>query len=146
AMMFSEETDLLLAVGTSFSEAATHAWDPRLVKDKKLIQIDIDPREMGKNYPLQVGVVGDAKQVMTELNYQIERDNQWLDAAIDYGKRLSQVRALKAQHPRFINPEAMEDESVPLKPQRVIAEMRQALPDDAILFVDIGNVMAWALH
>lgn len=146
AMMFSEETDLLLAVGTSFNEAATHAWDPRLVKDKKLIQIDVDPREMGKNYPLQVGVVGDAKQVITELNFQIERDNQWLDTDIDYAKRLSAVRALKALHPRFINREMMEDESIPLKPQRVIAEMRQALPDDAILFVDIGNVMAWALH
>jgi acetolactate synthase-1/2/3 large subunit len=146
AALLSEETDLLLAVGTSFSEAATHAWDPRLLEGKDLLQIDIDPGEMGKNYSVEVGLVGDAREVLVELGFQIVRDLQWSDRIANREERLAGVRALKERHPRFVDEAAMEAEAVPLKPQRVVAEMRRALPDDAILFVDIGNVMAWGLH
>jgi acetolactate synthase I/II/III large subunit len=147
AVLLNEDTDVLLAVGTSLGEAATHAWDPRLVRGKLLMQIDVDPREIGKNYPLKVGLVGDARQVLTELKHQIRRDSQWLDRnGQGEPRRLGDVRVLKAMHSRFARPEAMSEASVPLNPQRVVAEMRRALPDDAILFVDIGNVMAWALH
>jgi acetolactate synthase-1/2/3 large subunit len=40
----------------------------------------------------------------------------------------------------------MDSLESPLRPQRIIAELRRAMPADGILFVDIGNVMAWALH
>jgi acetolactate synthase I/II/III large subunit len=146
AMLLSEDTDLLFAVGTSFGEASTHAWDPRLMKGKQLLQVDVDPREIGKNYPVRVGLVGDARQVLVELLYQVERDSQWFDLAERLDERLTAVRAVKDAHSRFVHPDLMKDESTPLKPPRVIAEMREALPDDAILFVDIGNVMAWAIH
>ncbi|MBI4397098.1 MAG: thiamine pyrophosphate-binding protein [Elusimicrobia bacterium] len=146
AVLLSEETDLLLTIGTSLGEASTHAWDPRLIQGKSLLQIDVDPREIGKNYPVNVGLVGDARQVLLELNFQVERDARWLENAMDHGERLAALRALKAIHPRFAERKSLLDESVPLKPQRVIYEMRRALPDNAILFVDIGNVMAWALH
>lgn len=147
AVLLSEDTDVLLAVGTSLGEAATHAWDPRLVRGKTLMQIDVDPREIGKNYPVKVGLVGDAKQVLTELKHQIKRDSQWFDrGANGEPRRLGDLRVLKAMHSRVVRPEGMNEASIPLNPQRVIGEMRRALPDDAILFVDIGNVMAWALH
>ncbi|HMU96634.1 MAG TPA: thiamine pyrophosphate-binding protein [Elusimicrobiota bacterium] len=146
AVLLSDETDLVLAIGTSFSEAGSHAWDPRFMNGKELMHIDVDPREIGKNFPVKVGLVGDAKQVLLELNYQIERDSRWLDTTMDFGYRLAAVRALKAMHPRIMDAKSLEDESLPLRPQRVIAEMRRALPDNAIVFCDIGNVMAWALH
>ena len=146
ATIFAPETDLILAIGTSLGEAATHAWDPRVVAGKKLLQIDVDPRELGKNYPVDVGLVGDARQVLTELNYQLERDGKWVDYDEVIGQRLLRVRAMRAMHPAVVDPKSMQDDSSPLKPQRVIAEMRAAMPDEAILFVDIGNVMAWAIH
>lgn len=145
-MILSPDTDVLLAIGTSFGEAATHAWDPRVAQGKTLLQIDIDPREVGKNYPVNVSLIGDARQVVVELNYQLERDTRWLEEPFDAGNRLAHVRAVKAMHDQYADAKKMEDMSSPLKPQRVIAEMRKALADDAILFVDIGNVMAWALH
>ncbi len=145
-VMFAKETDVLLTIGTSFGEAATHAWDPRIVQGKRLLQIDVDPREIGKNYPVDVGLVGDAKQVLLELNYQLNRDAKLLTTEEELGARLAKTRALKAMQSRFAEPDAMDSMAFPLKPQRVIMEMRRALPDNSILFVDIGNVMAWAIH
>jgi len=146
AVILSENTDLLLGVGTSFGELSTHAWDPRVGTKRKLLQIDVDPREIGKNYMVDTGLVGDAKQVLLELNFQLERDTRWVDTTMDFGQRLANLRALKTMHPRFLDARSLDDESMPLRPQRVIAEMQRALPADTILFVDIGNVMAWALH
>jgi|CXWL01.1.fsa_nt_gi acetolactate synthase-1/2/3 large subunit len=146
AALLSADTDLLLVVGTSMGEASTHAWDPRLAKDRAFLQIDVDPAEIGKNYPVSVGLVGDAKRVMMELGFELEREAQRVGTAPDLEKRRVAVSEIKRAHPRFIDAASMDDVSVPLKPQRVVAELRRALPDDAILFVDIGNVMAWALH
>jgi acetolactate synthase-1/2/3 large subunit len=146
AALLSPETDLLLVVGSSLSEAATHAWDPRLAAGRSLLQIDADPMEIGKNYPVRTGLVGDAKRVLLEIGFELEREVQRMEPAPDFRARLDAVWELKRTHPRCVNLASTNDVSVPLKPQRVVAELRRALPDDAILFVDIGNVMAWAIH
>lgn len=146
AILLSEDVDLVLAIGTSFGEAGSHAWDPRFIQGKKLMHIDVDPREIGKNYPVQVGLVGDAKQVLLEMSYQFLRDTRWKDGNVDYGPRLAAVRATKAMYQRSVEAHYLEDESTPIKPQRLIHELRRAIPSNGILFVDIGNVMAWALH
>lgn len=147
AVVLSEKTDLLLAVGTGLGELATHAWDSRVGGNhRKILQIDVDPREIGKNYPVEVSLVGNAQHVLKELNFQLERDMRWMEHVTDLEKRLSDIRGVKAATPRFLEVRKMTDESLPLYPQKVIAEMQQAMPSDAILFVDIGNVMAWALH
>jgi acetolactate synthase-1/2/3 large subunit len=146
AVLLSPETDVLLAIGTGLGELATHAWDRRLTEGKKLLHVDVDPREVGRNYPVDVGLAGDARQVLTELNFQLSRDIRWLDMQEVLGKRMAWARAVRAMYPAVLEPESLSDKSVPLKPQRVIAEMRAAMPDNAILFSDIGNVMAWAMH
>ena len=146
AALLSAETDLLLVVGSTLGETSTHAWDPRLAHNRSLLQIDVDPTAIGNNYPVRVGLVGDAKRVMLEIGFELEREVQRMETGPDLGERLAAVRELKRTHPRCIDAAGMDDLSVPLKPQRVVAELRRALPDDAILFVDIGNVMAWAIH
>ncbi|MBK6880977.1 MAG: thiamine pyrophosphate-binding protein [Elusimicrobia bacterium] len=146
AVILSAETDLLLGVGTSFGELSTHAWDPRVGAGRRILHIDVDPNEIGKNYSVDAGLVGDARHVLREINFQLERDARWLEQTQDLGPRLAALRALKAITPRFIDEASGQSTAVPLLPQRVVAEMRKALPADTILFVDIGNVMAWALH
>ena len=146
AILLSGETDLLLVVGSSLGEASTHAWDPRLAQGRSLLQIDVDPTEIGRNYPARVGLVGDAKRIIMEIGFQLEREVQRMDPGPDLAARLIAVQDVKRTHPRFIDAGSMDDVSLPLKPQRVVTEMRRALPDDAVLFVDIGNVMAWAIH
>ena len=62
--------DVVLAIGTAFGEADCSSWDPRFtfaIPPSQLIQIDIEPQEIGKIYPVEVGLVGDAKATLREL-------------------------------------------------------------------------------
>ncbi len=58
------EIDVLIVVGASMHEFTTHVWDPALRPTGALIQIDVDPSEIGKNYPVEVGLLGDAEVVL----------------------------------------------------------------------------------
>jgi len=142
--LLSEDIDVLLCVGTSLGEVSTHAWDQRLNPRLALIQIDVDPAQIGKNYPVTVGVTGDAKASLTEILYQITRDLRWLT----YTPRLNakDIYFFKKQYQTYINEEKMYAEDLPLKPQRLIKDLRDSLPIDAIVFCDIGNHLAWAIH
>jgi acetolactate synthase-1/2/3 large subunit len=146
AVLLSEKTDLLLGVGTGFGELATHAWDQRLGANRKILQIDVDPNEIGKNYSVDVSLVGNSKHVLKELSFQLEREARWIETPPDLVRRKEELRVMKESIPRYLEAHKMEDDAAPLYPQRVIAEMQRALPRDTILFVDIGNVMSWALH
>ncbi len=97
AYMLSEEVDVLLAVGTSLGELATHCWSAKLRPQHAFIHVDIDPAEIGKNYPVNVGICGDAKTVVTEMLFQIERELRWRKGA-DLGAREAMVSALKEKH------------------------------------------------
>lgn len=65
--------DVMLAIGTSFNEWMTSGWDKRLLPKDAIIQIDIDADEIGKNYNVTTGIIGDARIVLRELIYEIKR-------------------------------------------------------------------------
>lgn len=68
ALSLVQEADLLLAIGCTFSEVTTDRYGYNLLpKGAKIIHIDIDPEEIGKSYPVEVGIVGDAKAVLQEI-------------------------------------------------------------------------------
>lgn len=128
--------DVLLAVGCSFHEFTTHCWDPAFQPSMALIQIDIDPAEVGKNYPVDVALVGDAQVVLKCL----------LDATEGVSRRADNGREdlarFKETNDYFAEP-AMKSNDFPLKPQRLMKELREALPPETIIFTDIGNSLTW---
>ncbi|HAH31449.1 MAG TPA: thiamine pyrophosphate-binding protein [Elusimicrobia bacterium] len=142
--LLSGEVDVLLVVGTSLGESTTCGWDSRLSPARALIQIDIDPIEMSKNYSADYGILGDARVALKELNFQIERDIYatpgWEAAAPQ------RIKEFKRLNPRYINPEKMYSPETPLKPQRVIKELQEAVTGDTMLFVDAGTSVFWAFH
>ncbi|MBI3507555.1 MAG: thiamine pyrophosphate-binding protein [Proteobacteria bacterium] len=146
AAILSPDTDLLLVLGTSLGETSTHAWDARLAQGRTLLQVDVDPMAIGRNFPITCGLVGDVRRVLLELGFELERESERAGSRPDVEAREIAVRELKRHTRRCVNEGAMDDTSVPMMPQRVIAELQRALPEDGILFVDIGNVMAWAIH
>ena len=128
--------DVLLVVGSSLHEFSTHVWDPALKPTKALIHVDIDPSEIGKNYPVDLGLLGDAGVILEALVEQVRTlETAERQPAEDFP-------ALKARTEYFSEP-AMNSADVPLKPQRVMAELREALPEDALVFTDIGNTVTW---
>ena len=130
------ECDLLIAIGIRFSDRTTGRLDS-FIPDSKVIHIDIDPAEIGKNVPVDLPIVGDAKNVLQQLNklfkdYKVSKDvNEWT----------SKIQKRKQE----LLPRVTYDD-VPLKPQSVIKEISEVLTADSILTTDVGQNQMWAAH
>ncbi|OGP95552.1 MAG: hypothetical protein A2157_16475 [Deltaproteobacteria bacterium RBG_16_47_11] len=137
--------DVFLTVGTRFTEWSTQAWDKRLLPTKALLQIDIDPYEIGKNYPVTVGLVGDAKAILTEIYYEMKRQ---IKEVADFKPNLSmaEFNKFKGESPIYLDEEKMYSNSNPIKPQRLMKDLRESLPRNTIVFVDAGNSYTWGIH
>jgi acetolactate synthase-1/2/3 large subunit len=71
--------DVIVAIGTGFAEADCSSWNPKYtfaIPPTRLIQIDLDPQEIGKIYPVEVGIVGDARLTLRELVRAFERPHR----------------------------------------------------------------------
>ncbi|MFS0575187.1 thiamine pyrophosphate-binding protein [Sporosarcina sp. 179-K 3D1 HS] len=131
------EADYLFGLGTRFAEADSSSWENEYTFDfpkTKLIQIDIEASEIGRNYPVEFGVVADLKQALTVLNrvakrlYPEGRLNEALKQEIADNRR-----KFKASNEQFI-----QDNCYPMQPQRILAEVREVLPRDAYITTDVG--------
>jgi acetolactate synthase-1/2/3 large subunit len=104
--------------------------------------VDIDPYEVGKNYQVTVPVIGDAKSGLTELAYEIKRQQQ---RYLHWRRGNGKIHP-PADRPRVLNAAAMDSDAVPIKPQRLMRDLQEALPRDTLVFVDGGANRSWAIH
>lgn len=140
----SGEVDVLLVVGSSLNQLTTLSWDPRLKPSRCLIHVSIDPTEIGRNYPAELPLVGDARTVVSEIYFRVLR--HVAEHEIAWKQRQEAIAVARAATPMMLDAEKLESSDVPFKPQRVIHELQQVLPDDALLFVDVGNALMWVIH
>ena len=130
------ECDLLIAIGIRFSDRTTGRLDS-FVPHSKVIHIDIDPAEIGKNVEVDLPIVGDAKNVLSSLNKLFKG----YKASDEVNAWTSKIQKRKEDLlPR------MTYDDVPLKPQRVIKEISEVLTPDSILTTDVGQNQMWAAH
>jgi acetolactate synthase-1/2/3 large subunit len=128
--------DVILAVGCRFSDRITSSYRPGVtfsIPPTKLVQVDIDGFEIGRNYPVEVGLVGDAKASLAALLAGLaERaDNR----SPDY---LAELRDLRAQWDEHLRPMRTTDHR-PMTNSRALVEIRRALPREGILVTDSSN-------
>jgi acetolactate synthase I/II/III large subunit len=140
-MISSSETDLLLILGTSLGEFQTNGWDSSIGAGKTLIQVDIDPRELTKNYPVALAAVADIGAAVSALEGELRR--RAYKVPEDAGLRLE---GLRRETGRWSSAERMLSEQTPILPQRLFAEMQRCLPQNALLFMDMGNCVSWLVH
>jgi acetolactate synthase-1/2/3 large subunit len=131
------DIDVLIAIGTSFSEFTSHAWDPRFQPSNTLIQIDVDVWEIGKNYLTSIGLMGDSNIILDQLLAALEQGES-SSKIIDS----SNILQMKKKREYFSDPKMLSDD-MPLKPQRFMKLLRDSLPRDTIVFGDIGNNLTW---
>ena len=129
--------DWILGLGTRFSEADCSSWEDEYTFNfppTKLIHIDIDPAEVGRNYPVAIGAVADLKQALRAL---VRVGRKLAPARIKRPKLLAEMAANRKS---FIagNKKAMESDAWPMRPERILADLREVLPRDAILCTDVG--------
>ncbi len=127
--------DLILAVGTRLAEANSSSWYPEYtfsIPPTRLIHIDADLAEIGRNYPTELGVVADAKLALAELarvaKGRKHRDRGRLREEIAHGRKdFSSSWAKEWSSDQF-----------PMRPERILSELRQALPQDGFIVTDVG--------
>ncbi|GAB3055757.1 sulfoacetaldehyde acetyltransferase [Virgibacillus ainsalahensis] len=142
AMYSLKEADVVLAVGTRLSQFGTlPCYDiDYFPKQAKIIQIDINPRQIGRTHPVEVGIIGDAKEASDEIY-------QGLKTALSSPKkdndRVNQVSKRKDEWDQELVDLAMENGN-PINPRRALLEMTKVMPENAIVSTDIGNVSSTA--
>ncbi len=129
--------DWILGLGTRFSEADCSSWEPEYTFNfppTKLIHIDIDPAEIGRNYPVAIGAIADLKSALTVLTRVARK------LAPKGVQRPKLVAELAANRKQFVasNKKAMESNAWPMRPERILADLRAAVPRDSILCTDVG--------
>jgi acetolactate synthase-1/2/3 large subunit len=138
--------DLLLALGTGFDDRSTSAWIDGVtysMRDTKLIQVDIDAREIGKNYPIDLGAVADIKSFMAQLLEAARM--KFHDDKPDFSEWNAQVDEWQKAWDLSIKP-VLENDITPISTGRVIHEIRKALPDNGIFLSDVGVHHNWAVQ
>lgn len=128
------EADMVLFVGCHTGDQVTHTWRiPAMATP--CVQIDIDPLELGRSYPNTLGLAGDPKATLAKLLAALgrpARDTGFADRAAGIVAAWREARApLLAQN------------SVPIYPDRLCAEITRALPEDGILVADTGYSGIW---
>ena len=128
------EADLVLFVGSRTGGQVTRFWQvPK--QGTPTIQMDIDPSELGRNYPPDVAVLGDAKVTLQRLRAALESHKpvaQWAERA----------QQLVMQWRTEFEP-LFESNAEPIRPERLCRELSEFLPSDAILVSDTGHAGIW---
>lgn len=132
-----EETDCVLVLGSSMSSVSTNRWGLNL---PDIIQIDFAPEQIGRQYPVCLGVVGELNAALNKLNARI--------APCEYPERAAWVKALQNDRAAWLTcvySGAVNDPAAtPAAPVALMAELNRCFREDDIICVDAGNPGAWS--
>jgi acetolactate synthase-1/2/3 large subunit len=138
--------DLVIAVGARFDDRSASSWIPGYswnFPETKLIHVDVDHSELGRNYPPTLAILADARTFLRQVLGEIEqrsstpdgRSAAWLADIAEWRKAWDEFTA-----PNF------EIHSSPIRPERVVADCQDVLPDDAVISLDSGVHHNWYMQ
>ena len=133
----TRNADVILADGTAFGEADCSSWRSDHTFDipgSTLIQIDIDPQEIGKSYPVDIGILGDAKATLAQLAETLGASPR---AAAVVEAQAETIAARKAAWREELKDTQLVD-TKPIHPARLLMELSKAAPADAVFVTDVG--------
>ncbi|MFX1344723.1 MAG: thiamine pyrophosphate-binding protein [Promethearchaeota archaeon] len=139
-LRMTSTADVLFAVGCRFADETASSYKDGVsfsIPPTKLIQIDIDPQEIGKNYPVTVGIVGDAKACLRQIidefgDYKKEYENTYY---------FKEIQEEKEKWNKFLE-KHRDDKKVPVMISTVLKELRKFFNRDAVIVTSSGNVQA----
>lgn len=133
----TSQADVILGLGTRFAEADSSSWYNGITFDAdktKFMQIDIEPNEIGRNYPVSIGAEADLKSALKVL-LKVAKE------LYPNGKKHPEIiKAIEKYKKEFkdSNKTIEEDSRYPMTPQRILKDVREVLPEDAIICTDVG--------
>jgi sulfoacetaldehyde acetyltransferase len=141
AMKLIAQADVVLALGTRLGPFGTlpqHDID-YWPKQAKIIQVDTNARKLGLVKEISVGVCGDAKSAAKEILHRLETGNREIAAHANRGQRGDEIASQKAAWEAELNEWGQAD-GTPIAPRRLLRELEKAMPEDAMISTDIGNI------
>jgi acetolactate synthase-1/2/3 large subunit len=141
------QADVLLALGVRFDDRTSSSWIPGYsftIPPTKLIHVDIDPDEIGRDYPVALGLMADVRTFLRQVLGEVEARK----APQTTPKRqawLAQIEGWRREWEEAVAP-GYADDATPINPQRAAHEINGALAEDAILVSDIGVHHNWLLQ
>ncbi|QHE84295.1 thiamine pyrophosphate-binding protein [Hydrogenophaga sp. BPS33] len=139
-------SDLVLTLGTRFDDRSASSWQPGYswnFPTTRLIHVDIDPQELGRNYAPDLGVIADIKVFTQQLLQELEAHPDI--SAKRFAPWREQVRGWQQEWERFVQPH-FEDHTSPLRPEFVVGTLQKMLPHDVILSLDSGVHHNWFMQ
>ncbi len=130
------DSDCILGIGARFSDRSTYYYSSDFGERAKIIHVDVDPSEIGKNVPTDIQIITSAekavKMMLDVLKIQAVKPKNTV-----WHQRIQQIRKL--------NPQIKDDHNdVPIKPPRIIKELREILDEDDIVTAEVGQCEMWA--
>ncbi|MCC2596845.1 thiamine pyrophosphate-binding protein [Pusillimonas sp. MFBS29] len=139
-------SDLVITIGTRFDDRSSSTWHPGYswnFPKTKLVHVDIDPTELGRNYPPTLGIIADAKVFMRQLLTGVA-DRQDIESS-KFGEWRDEINGWHNEWNSFVRPH-FEDSTSPLRPEFVVGSLQKMLPDDVILSLDSGVHHNWFMQ
>ncbi|MET0018305.1 thiamine pyrophosphate-binding protein [Oscillibacter sp.] len=129
--------DVILGLGTRFAEADSSSWYQGVTFDPDkttFLQIDIDPSEIGRNYPVEIGAVGDLKLGLAQI---LEEVKKLCPQGKSHPELREKIAVAKAAFKKS-NEAISNDSRFPMTPQRILKDVEAVFPEDSLIFTDVG--------
>jgi acetolactate synthase-1/2/3 large subunit len=142
----ARNADVMLAIGCSFDDRTSSAWIDGYtfsIPPTKLIQVDTDPDEIGRNYPAHLGILGDARASL-EVMIRLVRD-KLRGQGKGYGDWLAKLRECRKIWDDYQD-QFIGSEQVPLRPERLMKGLSRVVPENAIFATDVGVHHNWVIQ
>ena len=139
--------DLVLAIGARFDDRSASSWLPGYswnFPTTKLIHVDIDAAELGRNYPPDLPIVADARTFLRQLVTELEHLSGHGDRSASR-EWLAQIAQWRAAWDEFVRPN-FATHATPMRPERVVADCQAVIPPDGIICCDVGVSHNWYMQ
>ena len=134
---YTKNADVVLGLGTRFAEADSSSWYPGVTFDPAVstfLQIDIDPTEIGRNYPVEIGAVADLKVALAQI---LDEAKKICPEGIRRPGLREEIARRKAEF-KASNADISSDSRFPMTPQRILKDVKETIPEDAVIYTDVG--------
>jgi len=140
--------DLVIAIGARFDDRSASSWLPGYswnFPNTKLIQVDIDPAELGRNYPPDLPLVADARTFLRQLLTELEQRGANHATRFATKPWLAEIAEWRGAWDEFVQPNFALHCS-PMRPERVVADCQSVIPPDGIICCDVGVSHNWYMQ
>ncbi|EUB99283.1 Acetolactate synthase [Rhizobium sp. CF080] len=138
--------DLVLAIGARFDDRSASSWKPGYswnFPSTRLVHVDLDHAELGRNYPPDIAILADARAFLRQLLAELDRRKAGTEPRLPEWH--AAIAGWRKEWKDFIQP-GFETHSSPIRPERIVADCRAVLPDDAIISLDSGIHHNWFMQ